>query len=47
MLNLRDPSTQSLVWRVIASEEKHDAAEIGKKLDDMVRKSFDKYPPKK
>ena len=47
VINLRDPATQSLVWRAIAQEEKHDATQIAGKLDDMVRKSIDKYPPKK
>lgn len=47
VLDLRDPSTRSLVWRAIASEEKSDAAKIEGKLDDMVRKSVERYPPKK
>ena len=47
VLDLRDPSTRSRVWRAIASEEKSDATKIEGKLDDMVRKSVDKYPPKK
>lgn len=47
VIDLRDPSTRSLVWRAIASEEKSDANKIEGKLDDMVKKSFDKYPPKK
>ena len=47
VIDLRDPSTRSLVWRAIASEEKSDAAKIEGKLDDMVRKSIEKYPPKK
>lgn len=46
VLDLRDPSTRSLVWRGIAREEKSDAEKIEGKLDDMVRKAFDKYPPK-
>ena len=46
VIDLRDPSTQSLVWRAIASEEKSDATKIAGKLDDMVRKSLEKYPPK-
>ncbi len=46
VIDLRDPSTQSLVWRAIAREEKSDASKIEGKLDDMVKKSFDKYPPK-
>jgi hypothetical protein len=47
VIDLPDPSTQSLVWRGIASEERSDARKIEGKLDDMVRKSIEKYPPKK
>jgi hypothetical protein len=47
VIDLRDPSTHSLVWRAIASDEKSDATKIQGKLDDMVKKSFEKYPPKK
>jgi hypothetical protein len=47
VIDLRDPSTRSLVWRTIASEEKSDPTKIEGKLDDMVKKSVDKYPPKK
>jgi hypothetical protein len=47
VIDLRDPSTRSLVWRAISTEEKSDATKIQGKLDDMVKKSFDKYPPKK
>lgn len=47
VIDLRDPQTHSLVWRAIASEEKNDPAKIAGKLDDMVRKSLEKYPPKK
>ena len=46
VIDLRDPSTRSLVWRAIASEEKSDATKIEGKLDDMVKKSLEKYPPK-
>ena len=47
VIDLRDPTTRSLVWRAIASEEKSDPAKIEGKLDDMVKKAFEKYPPKK
>lgn len=47
VIDLRDPSTRSLVWRAIASEEKSDPNKIEGKLDDMVKKSIEKYPPKK
>jgi Domain of unknown function (DUF4136) len=47
VIDLRDPTTRSLVWRAIASQEKSDATKIQGKLDDMVKKSIEKYPPKK
>jgi hypothetical protein len=47
VIDLRDPTTRTLVWRGIATEEKSDALKLEGKLDDMVRKAFDKYPPKK
>jgi Domain of unknown function (DUF4136) len=46
VIDLRDPTTRSLVWRGIASEEKSDGTKIEGKLDDMVRKAIEKYPPK-
>ena len=46
VIDLRDAGTKSLVWRSIAREDKGDASKIEGKLDDMVKKSFDKYPPK-
>jgi hypothetical protein len=46
VIDLRDPGTRSLVFRSIAREDKSDAAHVEAKLDDMVKKSFDKYPPK-
>jgi hypothetical protein len=47
VIDLRDPTTRSLVWRAIAAEEKSDATKIQGKIDDMVKKSIEKYPPKK
>ena len=46
VIDLRDPTTRSLVWRAIAREDKSNASQVEGKLDDMVRKSIDKYPPK-
>ncbi len=46
VIDLRDTSAHSLVWRGISSEEKEDPNKIEGKLDDMVKKSFEKYPPK-
>ena len=46
VIDLRDPTTRSLVWRGISREENHDPYKIQAKLDDMVRKAIEKYPPK-
>src|ERR1700676_5384939 len=46
VIDLRDAAARSLVWRGIASEEKSDGAKIEGKLDDMVRKALERYPPK-
>ncbi|HEV8413229.1 MAG TPA: DUF4136 domain-containing protein [Bryobacteraceae bacterium] len=47
VINLRDTSRKELVWRSVAEEEKNDPMQIAQHLDDMVKKSIDKYPPKK
>ncbi len=47
VIDLRDPSTRSLVWRGIATEETSTPAKVAEKLDDMVKKAIAKYPPKK
>ena len=47
VIDLRDPGTRSLVWRAIAREDKRDPSKLEGKLDDMVKKSIEKYPPKK
>ena len=46
VIDLRDASMRTLVWRAIAREDKSDASKIEGKLDDMVKKSLEKYPPK-
>jgi hypothetical protein len=46
VINLRDTRKHELVWRSIAVEDKNDPIKIQEHLDDMVRKSVDKYPPK-
>jgi hypothetical protein len=47
VIDFRDPTTRSLVWRTIATEDKGRPNQLAGKLDDMVRKSIEKYPPKK
>lgn len=46
VIDLRDRSTHTLVWRAIAREDQSDASKLEPKLDSMVKKAFDKYPPK-
>ena len=46
VIDLRDAGSKSLVWRGISSVEKKDAVKIEGKLDDMVKKALEKYPPK-
>ena len=47
IIDLRDPTTRSLVWRGVATEEKSDPAQVAKRLDEMVKKLLARYPPKK
>jgi uncharacterized protein DUF4136 len=46
VIDLRDATTHSLVWRARATVEKSDPQKVEGKIDDMVRKSLKKYPPK-
>jgi hypothetical protein len=46
VIDLRDAAKRSLVWRGIASQNKSNPTQIEGKLDDMVHKALDKYPPK-
>ncbi len=46
VIDLRNRATRSLVWRAIAREQKADPTKVESKLDAMVRKAFEKYPPK-
>lgn len=46
VIDLRDPTSRSLVWRAVAREDSTDPAKVERKLDDMVTKAIDKYPPK-
>jgi hypothetical protein len=47
VIDLRDPATRSLVWRGVANEEEPNPTKLADKLDEMVKKSIAKYPPKK
>lgn len=47
VIDLRNPKTRSLVWRGVATDNERDPGKLAGKLDDMVRKTLAKYPPKK
>lgn len=47
ILDLRDAKKHTLVWRAISVVDEHDPLKIKDRIDDMVRKAADKYPPKK
>lgn len=47
VIDLRDTTAKALVWRGVASVEEREAAKIEGKIDDMVKKALDKYPPKR
>ena len=40
-------ANRELVWRAVVTEEEKDPGKIADKLDDMVKKAIEKYPPKK
>jgi hypothetical protein len=47
VIDMRDPSTRSLVWRAVVNEDEPNPAKLADKLDDMVKKAIKEYPPKK
>jgi hypothetical protein len=47
VIDLRDQTTRSLVWRGIATEQDPNPAKLSDKLDNMVKKAIARYPPKK
>lgn len=47
VIDLQDAASKSLLWRGVARQDKGNADKIQGSLDDMVRKTLDKYPPKK
>lgn len=47
VIDMRDSSTRSLVWRAVVNEDEPNPAKLADKLDDMVKKAMKEYPPKK
>jgi len=46
VIDFRDSATKSLVWRAVSSVQKRDPVKVEDKIDDLVRKALQKYPPK-
>jgi hypothetical protein len=46
-IDLLDGTSRDLLWRAVAVDNERDPAKIQEHLDEMVKKAFDKYPPKK
>ena len=46
VIDFRDRATKSLVWRAVSSVEKRNPVKVEDKIDDLVRKALQKYPPK-
>jgi hypothetical protein len=44
---LRDAQKHELVWQAVAVADKAEPAKVVDAIDDMVRKSAEKWPPKK
>ena len=47
VVDLRDTSNRDLVWRAVVNEREPNPAKLKDKLDNMVKKAAEKYPPKK
>jgi len=47
IVDVRDASNRSLVWRGVATEDEHDAAKVAEKLDKMIKKLIERYPARK
>jgi hypothetical protein len=46
-IDLLDGTSRELLWRAVAVDSERDPAKVQEHLDEMVKKTFDKYPPKK
>ena len=47
VINFRDPRAKSLVWRAVVTDDEKNPSKLANKLNDMVNKAIDRYPPKK
>jgi uncharacterized protein DUF4136 len=46
-VDVRNTSKRELVFRAVAVEEKESPAKLAERVDEMVKKAIEKYPPKK
>ena len=47
VIDLNDASKRELVWRATCTNTANDPSKLEGKINDDVRKAFDRYPPKK
>lgn len=47
VIDLHETAKRSLVWRTVTVQDKANPSEVEGKLDNMVKKAFEQYPPKK
>lgn len=45
VIDLHETAKRSLVWRSVTVQDKAGPSEVQAKLNDMVRKAFERYPP--
>ncbi len=46
-IDMRDPRRKELVWRAVAVSDNKDPNKIAAKMDEIVKKAFENFPPKK
>jgi len=47
VIDLRDTNLKELVWQSVTEDKENDPSKIANHIEDMVKKAFEKYPPKK
>ena len=47
VIDLRDTYLKELVWQSVTEDKEDDPSKIANHIEDMVKKAFEKYPPKK
>ena len=47
VIDIVDAATSKLLWRAVGSDEIRDMSKRDKNIDSLVKKAFNKFPPKK